>query len=42
MENLLLAGERIDIEVTEAEVKVRGLPDRYQLIAEPKRVPVRG
>jgi glycogen debranching enzyme len=37
VENLPLAGARIDIEATGTEAKVRGLPAGYRLITEPKR-----
>jgi len=37
VENLPLAGARIDIEAAGTEVKLRGLPAGYRLITEPKR-----
>lgn len=39
VENLGLAGERIEIEATGTVVKVRGLPDRYRLITAHERAP---
>jgi glycogen debranching enzyme len=42
VENLPLAGRRINIEATETAVEVRGLPPGYSLTTEPRGKPVRG